>query len=52
MANGNQNPNQNQAAKTNAAEVRKQNAASQGQGAFGTEFASETNATKVKATNN
>lgn len=45
------NRNQNQASKTNAAEVRAQNAASQGQGSFGTEFASETNAQEVRQQN-
>ncbi|WP_088103134.1 gamma-type small acid-soluble spore protein [Halalkalibacter urbisdiaboli] len=42
---------QNQASKTNAQEVRRQNAASaQGQG-FETEFASETNAQEVQQQN-
>ncbi|WP_100406410.1 gamma-type small acid-soluble spore protein [Bacillus solitudinis] len=42
---------QNQQAKTNAQQVRKQNAASaQGQG-FDTEFASETNAQEVQQQN-
>jgi small acid-soluble spore protein E (minor gamma-type SASP) len=40
----------NQASKTNAAEVRKQNAAS-AQGGYGAEFASETNAQEVKQQN-
>ncbi|MBM6616456.1 gamma-type small acid-soluble spore protein [Bacillus suaedaesalsae] len=45
------NRNQNQASKTNAQEVRQQNASSQGQGSFGTEFASETNAQEVRQQN-
>ncbi|MFC4401496.1 gamma-type small acid-soluble spore protein [Gracilibacillus xinjiangensis] len=46
-----QNP-ANQASKTNAQEVQRQNqAAAQGQGNFGTEFASETNAQEVRAQN-
>ncbi|WP_456276722.1 gamma-type small acid-soluble spore protein [Bacillus sp. AK128] len=40
-----------QASKTNASEVRAQNAASAGQGSFGTEFASETNAQEVRQQN-
>lgn len=43
--------NQNKASQTNPAEVRKQNAASQGQGSYGTEFASETNAQEVRQQN-
>ncbi|WP_442598928.1 gamma-type small acid-soluble spore protein [Neobacillus sp. D3-1R] len=51
MANFNQQPNKSQAG-TNIQEVRQQNAASQGgQGSFGTEFASETNAAEVRAQN-
>ncbi|GAA0341584.1 hypothetical protein GCM10008967_34940 [Bacillus carboniphilus] len=42
---------QAQASKTNAAEVRKQNAASAGAGKFGTEFASETDAQQVRQQN-
>ncbi|MFC0471277.1 gamma-type small acid-soluble spore protein [Halalkalibacter kiskunsagensis] len=41
---------QPQASKTNAQEVRKQNAAS-AQGKYGTEFASETNAQEVRQQN-
>lgn len=41
-----------QPSKTNAQQVKKQNqAAAQGQGQFGTEFASETNAQQVKQQN-
>ncbi|WP_272495765.1 gamma-type small acid-soluble spore protein [Bacillus pinisoli] len=40
-----------QAAKTNAAEVKAQNAASAGQGSYGTEFASETNVQEVRQQN-
>lgn len=36
---------------TNIQEVQKQNAASKGQGQFGTEFASETNAQEVRRQN-
>lgn len=47
-------PNNNQAnpSKTNAAEVKRQNQqAAQGQGQFGTEFASETDAQEVRKQN-
>ncbi|HWO74676.1 MAG TPA: gamma-type small acid-soluble spore protein [Bacillus sp. (in: firmicutes)] len=47
----NQNQQQGQASKTNAAQVRKQNAASAAGGQFGTEFASETNAQQVRQQN-
>ncbi|NCU17613.1 gamma-type small acid-soluble spore protein [Pallidibacillus pasinlerensis] len=39
------------ASQTNAAEVRKQNAASASGGQFGTEFASETDAQEVRQQN-
>lgn len=41
----------NNASQTNAAEVRKQNAASASGGQFGTEFASETDAQEVRQQN-
>jgi small acid-soluble spore protein E (minor gamma-type SASP) len=41
----------NQGSQTNASKVRAQNAASAGQGSFGTEFASETNAQEVRQQN-
>lgn len=43
-------PNKSQSG-TNVQEVRQQNAASAGQGQYGTEFASETNAQEVKQQN-
>ncbi|HYK74753.1 MAG TPA: gamma-type small acid-soluble spore protein, partial [Pseudoneobacillus sp.] len=47
----NQQPNKSQAG-TNIQEVRQQNAASQGgQGQFGTEFASQTDAAEVRRQN-
>nr|WP_077620864.1 gamma-type small acid-soluble spore protein [Bacillus sinesaloumensis] len=43
-------PNKTQSG-TNVQQVRQQNAQSQGQGQFGTEFASETNAQEVRRQN-
>ncbi|WP_453991055.1 gamma-type small acid-soluble spore protein [Bacillus nitroreducens] len=43
-------PNKTQAG-TNVQKVRQQNAQSQGQGQYGTEFASETNAQEVRRQN-
>lgn len=53
MANRNNQANQaNNPSKTNAAEVKRQNQqAAQGQGKYGTEFASETNAQEVRQQN-